>query len=82
MHIAAKNVIWGLEGEDIPPQDAFLLEPIAVFVGKEKMTSGSEDKLLWCEWKLAKQVLVEDKVTVFDGEQFDRRYYGRQCIKC
>jgi hypothetical protein len=33
MDINAKNVIWGLEGVDLPPQEVFPLEPVAVFVG-------------------------------------------------
>jgi hypothetical protein len=34
----AKEVIWGLDGDELPPQEVFPLEPVAVFVGQEKMT--------------------------------------------
>lgn len=72
MDIEAKNVIWGLEGEELPPMEVFPLEPIAVFVGKEKMTSGSEEELrFWCERVVAKAALAHEKVQVLDGEQFE-----------
>ena len=31
-----KGVIWGLEGEELPPQGGFPLKPVAVFIGGEK----------------------------------------------
>jgi len=37
--LEAKEVIWGLAGEELPPQEVFPLEPVAVFVGEEKLTS-------------------------------------------
>jgi hypothetical protein len=45
MDASAKGQLWGLEGDVLPPQDVFPLEPLAVFVGKEKLTSGSEELL-------------------------------------
>jgi hypothetical protein len=41
----AKGSLWGLQGETLPPQDVFPLELMAVFVGKEKLTSGSDELL-------------------------------------
>lgn len=41
----AKSALWGYERHALPPQDVFPLEPLAVFVGKDKLTSGSEDLL-------------------------------------
>ena len=35
----AKSVIWGLAGEVFPSQKMFPLEPIAIFIGKDKLTS-------------------------------------------
>ena len=35
----AKNVIWGFSGEQLPKQRCFLLEPISVRVGEDKMMS-------------------------------------------
>jgi hypothetical protein len=62
----------GLEGEVLPPQDVFPLEPLAVFVGKEKLTSGSEDLLrFWCQRKVAKVALADKKVQVLQGDQFE-----------
>jgi hypothetical protein len=50
MDTSAKGQLWGLEGEVLPRQDVFPVEPLAVFVGKEKLTSGSEDLLrFWCQ---------------------------------
>lgn len=76
MDIEAKGVIWGLEGEELPPQDVFPLEPIAVFVGNEKMTSGSEDLLgFWCQRVVAKEVLAHEKVQVLDQNQFEEVWW-------
>ena len=41
----AKEVIWGLEGDELPPQEIFPLEPIAVFIGTEKMTFDTGETL-------------------------------------
>ena len=41
----AKQAIWGLNGDELPPQEVFPLEPIAVFVRQEKMTSDSDDSI-------------------------------------
>ena len=35
--LCAKRVIWGLDGNALPPQEIFPLEPIAVFVGQERL---------------------------------------------
>jgi hypothetical protein len=81
MDTNAKNVIWGLVGEELPPMDVFPLEPVAVFVGREKMTSGSEDELrFWCQRKEARKILACDKVKVLDQEQFDEvEWRGVHC---
>ena len=41
MDALAKKTIWSLMGEELLVQEALPLEPVAVFVGGEKMTSGS-----------------------------------------
>jgi hypothetical protein len=52
----AKEVVWGLAGEELPPQEVFPLEPVAVFVGEEKMTSDTSDALRFrAHQKLAEQ---------------------------
>ena len=56
----------------LPPQSIFPLEPLAVFVGKDKLTSGSEDLIrYWCHWKMARIVLAHEKVNVLQPDQFD-----------
>jgi hypothetical protein len=56
MDASTKGQLWGLEGDVLPPQDVFPLEPLAVFVGKEKLTSGSEDLLrFWSQRKVARR---------------------------
>jgi hypothetical protein len=76
MDIEAKNVIWGLVGEELPPQEIFPLEPVAVFVGKEKMTSGSEDELRFhCSRVIAKEVFAAKKVGVLQGEEFEEVHW-------
>ena len=50
----------------------FPLEQLAVFVGKEKLTSGSEDLLrFWCHRKVAKEVLAHKKVSVLQADEFE-----------
>jgi hypothetical protein len=76
MDIDAKNVIWGLVGEELPPQDIFPLEPVAVFVGKEKMTSGSEDELrFFCSRVIAKEVFAAKKVGILQGDEFEEVHW-------
>jgi hypothetical protein len=84
MDSLAKQVIWLLMGEELPTQEALPLEPVAVFVGGEKMTSGSEDNLrFWCHRALAKESFAHRKVKVLNGEQFEevhwRSCYGALC---
>ena len=70
--ITAKNVLWGLVGETVPPQGIFPLEPVAVVVGREKLMSGSEDILqFWCQKKEAREVLSHQKVRVLQPGAFE-----------
>ena len=72
MDTNAKNVLWALAGETPPTQEMLPLESVAVFVGKEKMTSGSEDLLrFWCQRVAAREILSAKKVKVLEREQFD-----------
>lgn len=76
MDTNTKNVIWGLEEEELPPQYVFPLEPVAVFVGQEKLTSGSEDYIrFWCQRIVARQVFAHKKVKVLTLEQFDEVHW-------
>ena len=68
----AKQVLWGLEGTELPPQCVFSLEPVAVFVGKKKLTSRLEETLrFWCNRKFAKEVLADPKVMVLQPDEFE-----------
>ena len=56
-------MIWGLEGEELPPQGVFPLEPVAVFIGGEKMTSDTGECLrFWAHRKLAKELYLKHKI--------------------
>ena len=38
---STKNETWEVDPEELPTHEAFLLEPVCVFVGKENMTSNT-----------------------------------------
>jgi hypothetical protein len=70
MDAHAKNVIWGFEGCRLPPQDIFPLEPVAVFVDGEKMTSDTGDAIrFWAHKALARETFA--KLGILYVEQFD-----------
>jgi hypothetical protein len=77
MDTNAKNVIWGLEGEEWPPQDVFRLELVAVFVVNEKLTSGSSEDYIsfWCQHIVVGQVFAHKKVNVLTPSQFDEVHW-------
>ena len=56
----AKEVVWGWAGEDLPPQRVFPLEPMAVYVGADKMTTYSGGDLrFWVHKQLAEDVFYQ-----------------------
>ena len=56
----AKNVIWGFSGEKFPKQRCFLLEPISVWVGEDKMTSDTSKLLkFWVHKQLTEQTFYQ-----------------------
>ena len=60
MNDHAKKVICGLEGLHLPEQEIFPLEPVAIFVVNEKMTSNTGDSLqLWVHQQLAKELFFK-----------------------
>ena len=69
----AKNEIWEVDPEELPTQQAFPLEPVCVFVGKEKMTSGTGPAIrFWCHRILAKAFFLKSKLLMPDQfEQVD-----------
>ena len=49
-------MIWGLDGNELPQQESFPLEPVAVFVGQEKMTSNTSEEIrFWAHLKLTEE---------------------------
>jgi hypothetical protein len=76
MDIEAKSELWELVGQTTPAQLALPLEPVIVMVGRHKMTSWSEERLVyWCNKILARRLLSDPKVHWLDGEQFDEVYW-------
>ena len=66
----AKQVIWGLHGSRPPLQEMLPLEPIAIFAGKQKVTSGSDSHLrFWVGRIKAKKVFAKLKILL--PNQFD-----------
>ena len=56
----AKEVVWGWAGEDLPPQRVFPLEPMAVYVSVDKMTTDSGGDLrFWVHKQLAEDVFYQ-----------------------
>ena len=56
----ANKVIWGLEEMPFPDQEIFPLEPVAIFVGDEKMTSNTGDSLrFWVHQQLSKELFFK-----------------------
>jgi len=54
----------------------FPLEPVAVFVGPDKLTSGSDSLLrFWCERSAAREILAHNKVRVLSPDEFDEVYW-------
>ena len=70
MDLHAKRVIWGLEGNELPPQRAFPLEPVSIFVGKEKMTSDTGERIrFWAHKKLARKTFHD--LGILPAQAFD-----------
>ena len=60
MDAEAKEKIYTLDSEFLPVQEPFPLEPVAVFAGKEKMTSSTSDSLrFWAHLQLAQETYHE-----------------------
>ena len=53
----AKGVVWGLAGKECQKQKMFPLEPIAIFIGKYKLTTDMTGELwFWVQKKIAETV--------------------------
>jgi hypothetical protein len=76
MDLDAKSELWKLVGQDIPAQQPLPLEAVVVRIGKDKMTAGSEESIVfWCNKALARRTLSDPKVKWINEEQFDEIYW-------
>jgi hypothetical protein len=76
MDLEAKGELWEMVGQPIPPQQALPLDAVSVMIGRDKMTSGSEDNIVfWCNRILARRSLSDPKVKWINEEQFDEVYW-------
>ena len=65
----AKGVVWGLAGEEYPAQKMFHLEPLAIFIGKEKLTTDMAGELrFWVQKQIAEEAF--DKLRLMSSDQF------------
>ena len=61
---------WGLEGGELPPQKAFLLEPVSIFVEKEKKSSDTGKRIrFWAHKKLAQK--MSNDLGILTAQAFD-----------
>ena len=75
MDVDAKRELWDLVGQLTSAQQTLPLESVVVMVGRHKMTSGSEESIVfWCNKILARRTLSDPKVHWLDEEQFDEVY--------
>ena len=79
MDLYAKRVVWGLEGRELPSKKTFPLEPVAIFVGNEKMTSDTGERIrFWAHRQLARQIF--HSLNILPGKVFDevawKQVYG------
>ena len=76
MDLDAKSELWGLVGQELPSQQPLPLEAVVVKIGRDKMTAGSEEGIVyWCNKALARQILNDPKVKWINTEQFDEIYW-------
>ena len=63
----AKQEIWDLDPDNLPHQEAFLMEPFCVFIGKEKMSSDTGARIrLWYHKQLAEEVYRNLRILLLD----------------
>ena len=76
MDLDAKSELWSLVGQEVPVQQPLPLKAVVVKIGKDKMTAGSEESIVyWCNKALARRTLSDPKVKWIDAEQFDEVYW-------
>jgi len=76
MDFEAKSELWSLVGQEVPAPQPLPLESMVVRIGKDKMTAGSEESIVyWCNKFFAQRTLSDSKVKWLDEEQFDEVYW-------
>jgi len=89
--LRAKRAIWGLDGNKLPPQEVFPLEPVAVFAGLEKMTLDTPKCLqFWAHHKLAEQTFFflgimsahSFQEVAYEGKSMMRFTLSLDCSSC
>ena len=66
----AKGVVWELADEKFPQQKMFPLEPVAVFIGKDKLTSDMAGELrFWMQKQIAEDVFHQ--LGLMSPQQFE-----------
>lgn len=66
----AKSAIHGLAGEDLPQQEVFPLEPVAVFIDGIKLTSDCGYQVrFWTQIQLAEEVFCRQGILMPDQFQ-------------
>ena len=64
-----KGVVWGLAGEEYPNQKMFPLDPLAMFIGEDKLTTDmSGESRFWVKKQIVKTVF--DKLRLMLSEKF------------
>ena len=65
-----------IDPDGLPTQEAFPLEPVCIFVGKEKIASdtGPSIRFFWCHRKMAKALLFQKKLCMPD--QFEQVHWS------
>ncbi len=80
----AKKCLLEADASGLVVHCRFSLEPIACYVGKDKMTSDTEDTIqFWAHCRLAREALVDGKVLVewpFDAIAWEAVYAALHCV--
>jgi hypothetical protein len=76
MDLDAKRELWDQVGQEPAAQQPLPLEAVVVKIGRDKMTAGSEESIVfWCNKALARRTLSDPKVKWINEEQFDEIYW-------
>lgn len=76
MNLEAKSELGSLVGQEVPAPQPLPWESIVVRIGKDKMTAGLEESIVyWCNKAFAWRTLSDSKVKWLDEEQFDEVYW-------